>query len=403
MKEEKEIAASYYDRPENVNKDIIAIYAQYYQDQTGGDSTKRAPLSRANFYQLAPEGKKRRRKPEVLRVECEHCEKLMRIRVEEEEIPTKITKKRKVKRLKQKPLTTLLGTNNISNAQDKTTPMDTSSTSSTAGAVTESSSLLPSDQSSMIAADSSSSSSLLPPSEFSVPSTDTKESDDELYETIEQVELIDGPPKKRIRVDVLKRSGQIVQADRELSSGGNGKVIHTSKEEARQAKKAAKSEQTANSSNDRPSEPLPLPLDQHGNPIYTKRGPGRAKKPKVLKSESSNLTQQMVSLLPFLSPPLSTLTEEQKEILNKTNIQQTANNNNLNTPVIFNSNENNNSSSLAEERKSIDAVIAAINTETDPLPPSPQPELSSVSIPVLLPISESSSSMIPETVDLTDD
>ena len=101
MHEEREIALKYFSLPQFANADIMTIYLQYQFDTTGGDLTKHPPLSRAHFYSVAPEEKKRKRKAEVHRVDCTFCHKPIRIKVDEVEEPGPPIKKRKVKKEKK--------------------------------------------------------------------------------------------------------------------------------------------------------------------------------------------------------------------------------------------------------------------------------------------------------------
>jgi len=94
----------YFALPQFANADIMAIYLQYAFDTTGGDPSKHPPLSRAHFYSVAPEEKRRKRKPELHKVDCFHCHKPVRIRVEEveEQGPPIRVKKKKSKKMKKK-------------------------------------------------------------------------------------------------------------------------------------------------------------------------------------------------------------------------------------------------------------------------------------------------------------
>ena len=104
MHEEREIALKYFSLPQFLNADIMTIFLQYSFDMTGGDPNKQPPLSRAHFYSVAPEEKRRKRKPEVHKVDCCHCHKQVKIRVEEveEQGPPIKVKRKKSKQLKTK-------------------------------------------------------------------------------------------------------------------------------------------------------------------------------------------------------------------------------------------------------------------------------------------------------------
>jgi hypothetical protein len=73
MHEEKELAFSYFLRPDLADKDIMQVYLQYKRELGGGEHAK-CPISRAEFYRIAPEAKKRKLK-EQGRSTCEHCHK----------------------------------------------------------------------------------------------------------------------------------------------------------------------------------------------------------------------------------------------------------------------------------------------------------------------------------------
>ena len=102
MKEEREIALRYFSLPQFAEADIMSVFLQYQFDTTGGDPTKQPPLSRAHFYTVAPESRKRRKKPDLHRVECEHCHRTLKLRVEEVEEPGPPIKIRKKKASKSK-------------------------------------------------------------------------------------------------------------------------------------------------------------------------------------------------------------------------------------------------------------------------------------------------------------
>ena len=94
MRDENLFAQSFFQRPQLVHADISTVWHEYVRETTaargdgGGESDgtegRRPPLSRAHFFTLAPEERRRKRKEQSHEnVACQHCGAVKHAKVEE--------------------------------------------------------------------------------------------------------------------------------------------------------------------------------------------------------------------------------------------------------------------------------------------------------------------------------
>ena len=96
MSQEKDIALTYFDRAEFADSDILTIYQCYAAEQRDGDNDHTVPLSRAQFYSIAPASWRRQPKAEIETLTCNFCHKTNKVKIEE------IAEQVKRKRVKRK-------------------------------------------------------------------------------------------------------------------------------------------------------------------------------------------------------------------------------------------------------------------------------------------------------------